>query len=270
MIIDDVLIPTQKLPIPWCDAVETIEGRTPYYKELIYLGLEDFMQRMDHGQFAQTLTLLHQWDISIHWLVKKEWLSKHKIPAQRWLVNALEPYGELLKQELALCSQCHMRLPPGSVTYLNAAEWFTEICRETKISQIKALDRPPLNVGLPTGKVEKGKKKEKVKTTRTVVVGLLAKGKNPYSSADLNQQHRFLLMNAALTLTDSDVFSDNYWKPYIKAWRNWLREVDRNPIFKDSWIEQVDLKQANGQILQKTQLCYQQGQGRRKRSFPYP
>jgi len=220
---------------------------------------------MNHGQFVQVFDLLLNWDISIYWLVKKKWLSKLKIPGRHWQVKAFEPHGEFLKHELALCSECHTLLAPNSVPYLNAAEWFKEIVTEKKASQVKAIDCPPVNLGLPPGTVKKGKKDASIERERKIIK-IIDEGGNPFRPDNPFQSHQFSLIDAMNNFSKSyDGFRRDYKLPYIKAWRAWLRQRS-TPLFQSHWIEVREDKEDH----QRYQLCMTiPGGGRGKRVFPF-
>ena len=80
--------------------------------------------RFDDAVESLILQLQSNWAIIMHWLIKKKFERKHKIPGDRSLNKFYEPLGELYYRILELCIQVHTYDPCG---YDTAADWFARI-----------------------------------------------------------------------------------------------------------------------------------------------
>jgi hypothetical protein len=118
------LVPIVKIPPPddtvWALAINSVQK--PFVPLLIPNPLVE-----KHLAINEAL-----WIVALHWVFRKKWCKRHKIPANRAATKAVEPLGELLFRILELCIQCHAVLPAGSNPYGNAAVWFDLIVWETK------------------------------------------------------------------------------------------------------------------------------------------
>jgi hypothetical protein len=57
--------------------------------------------------YLQLAGCLGIWAIAFHWLYKKQWNEKHKIPISHQKAKLVEPFGEMLYQLLSLCKHCY-------------------------------------------------------------------------------------------------------------------------------------------------------------------
>ncbi len=71
------------------------------------------------------------WVVATHWVYKKKWNPKHRIPYKRDLVQLCEPMGDLLLSILNLTYALHGTHPLAS-HYASALMWFDCVCWEIK------------------------------------------------------------------------------------------------------------------------------------------
>jgi hypothetical protein len=71
------------------------------------------------------------WVVATHWVYKKKWNPKHRIPCKRDIALLCEPMGNLLLSILNLTEALHSIHPLGR-HYDNAAMWFDCVCWEMK------------------------------------------------------------------------------------------------------------------------------------------
>ena len=78
---------------------------------------------------ASSITDTH-WVLALHWVYKKKWNPKHKMPCKRDTAKKIEPLGNLFLSILNLCEALHT-IGHGQ-EYRNAGLWFAAVLLETK------------------------------------------------------------------------------------------------------------------------------------------
>lgn len=198
-----------------------------------------------------------KWLLILHWVIKKKWISKHKIPVKRALANLYEPAGLLWFHFLELCIQCHSLHSDGN--YRNAAEWFGFLIKERKLSileyifiqeQKEADDKNrkqgvrPLNKNtqqthrvIATSKVEFIDKNQYISKC-------LRKEINPFDPN--HDTHHYRLIQACLELSHrSDTFRQKFWKDFLGSYSAFI-ESFRNPDISFTYIEKGVYRTRNG------------------------
>lgn len=194
------------------------------------------------SKFQVGLTELH-WDVGLHYVFKRKWDSRHKIPIRLrpTAQKSFRLWGDYLYTILELCIQCHAA-PGIQVSYHNAAEWFEGVAKEMKTSDLKA-----------SLSAIKGLKQKEVAQQRDLLK-FLKEYENPGDI--LTHPHAFLLVESARNLAQrSDEFCDKYWKPFITACTKLLQDIESNPVWQT--------------VFEKDGLPYVQA-GRGNRILPYP
>jgi len=177
-------------------------------------------------------------DIALHWVVRNELNTKHKIPHSRKLTKVIEPLGLLVTCYLKLCRKAYEHSNAGTLPYQNAADWFEAIYQEIWLNS--------LNTSLYVdGKTKKLKE-------RRDTLDALQEDTNP---VDKNiSPHEYRLIKVCLHLKEYlcgeeiDEFVENYWKPYLKVYSAWITAFDR--------AEWSSVRMEDGKLL------VQQGRGR--------
>ena len=198
-------IPIEKISPPWDEAINSAQNSS------IILSISNDILR-EQISINEDIYI-----IALHWLFKKKWQSNHKIPANRNTAKAIEPLGEFLLQILNLCLECHLVAPSG---YINAAEIFQKIVEEMKQGDLAEI----------LGERQKGEGKRAFCKKTLDEIKSLKSNKNPYQVSKSPHTHR--LIEIALQLANqgaNDLFVEKTWKPFLKAYSRWNRELDRNP-----------------------------------------
>src|SRR5919202_99770 len=168
------------------------------------------------------------WGILGHYLYKKRWNSKHKIPFRQTLIQrrAIDAYGDFWDTLIELTINCHGYAAPNSSKYRNAAEWISLIVQEKRFLK---------NSKILEGNIKKGK--VKLAENLRAKAKLLEGNRNPENQNI--SPHIFRLYEDALHLIrqDADIFCDKYWIPHIKALRSHVRELERNLTWTSIYIE---------------------------------
>ena len=181
------------------------------------------------------------WGILGHYLYKKRWNSKHKMPIRQTAEQsiALKAYGDFWDTLIELSTQCHASGSPHSHFYDNASQWMARIVQEKRSLKINKIEDGITRKG-KVGLVELLRAKVK----------LLTEEQNPENQEITT--HMFRLYEDSIHLSESDVFKDKYWSPHLKALRAHIRQLEINPTWVSTWIEEGK--------------CYEQsGKGRAKK-----
>lgn len=192
-----------------------------------------------------------KWLLILHWVIKKKWISKHKIPVKRAVANLYEPAGLLWFHFLELCIQCHSLHSDGN--YRNAAEWFGFLIKERKLSILEYLFIQEIQKEAVDDNLagEQGVRPLNKNTQQTYRVIATSKGEfiaeNQYISKCLRQEinpfdpnhdtHHYRLIQACLELSDrSDTFRKKFWKDFLRSYSGFI-ESFRNPHISFTYIE---------------------------------
>jgi hypothetical protein len=161
-------------------------------------------QTLDNLQYTDRLMPSHGlirefsrvvWVVALHWLYKKKWASKHRIPVSRDLAKDIEPIGDLLLAALELAIQLHAVPNQYKAQYSDASEWFAAACPE-----LRRVILPSLGQGKRADVAfMRGLKKE------------LSEFQNPFPQDETPHLHG--LIQAAIDLSQqSDHFYRVYWR----------------------------------------------------------
>jgi hypothetical protein len=189
------------------------------------------------------------WGISLHWLYKKKWNSKHKVPGHRKEVKAIEPFSEVLLAFLELAIQTHSTPSEHSKHYDHAADWF----------RMAAPSLRQVCMG------EAASKTELINRIRDIK-GYLEIDENPFPDSG-RFVHLWRLIEAAIAIErGKDLWRANYWrgrqdwKPnkgdsrgVINALSAWATALKNSPIMANVGIHpdkgcQAQLGQGKGKI----------------------
>jgi len=183
------------------------------------------------------------WLLLAHYLYKERWDRKHKFPFRLTKENrqALEAYGEYWDRLIELCMGCHNLVSPNSSHYANASVWIANIIFESRLYKAN---------NIRSNVTTKGKIRY-ADGLRKAAQALEA-GENPEDEAAPNS---FRLYSDAMQLRESSsAFTAKYWRPFIVAFRKWIKDIEKNPAWSSLWIE-------DGQLLQ------QEGKGKHKKNL---
>jgi hypothetical protein len=188
----------------------------------------------DPQEHARLKLIGGQWLIWLHWVVKKKWLSKHKIPVSREVAKLYEPKGEYLYRLLEICIQVHASRW-GEYYNNNGLAWFGYIVKTERDANIRHV----LNNEAKNETYSQGGYGRAFRDDQRQIIAQLENLQNPWHPELSPHHHR--IMAAALELEVSDIFLNNYWKPFLKAYRGWIRSLD-SPNWAAAWVEGNHLK----------------------------
>jgi hypothetical protein len=221
------IIPLNNIPQPWRDTIGRLQNK-------VVVLLSEPSEDVQMNLWRVGIML----DIALHWVVRNELNTKHKIPHSRKLTKVIEPFGLLVTCYLKLCRKAYEHSNAGTLPYQNAADWFEAIYQEIWLNS--------LNTSLYVdGKTKKLKE-------RRDTLDALQEDTNP---VDKNiSPHEYRLIKVCLHLKEYlcgeeiDEFVENYWKPYLKVYSAWITAFDR--------AEWSSVRMEDGKLL------VQQGRGR--------
>ncbi len=165
-----------------------------------------------------------QLQLGLHWLIKKKYNSRHKIPVKRDMAKAFESWGDYLLATYELCLQCHPL--NNSRQYQSGADWFGKILTEVRVDLLNSsLDQAYRGTT----------KRSQVNDTREIIKAM-RNGENPIDVS--RHPHTYALISAAIKLADeSDHFRKDYWecgtgknfnpKTFLGAFSAWQSSMDR-------------------------------------------
>ena len=149
---------------------------------------------------VRLMLLSGQFNAAMHWVYKKRWNPKHKIPGPRSLVKSSEPLGNFLLSRLNLCVEVHLLKHPLSRGYDSAADWFDGVATEFRDGLIKEY----------LGCTENKGKLSLIKSLRSELAILKAE-ENPYKPDTKHWE----LIQACLEIIKSNIapnFYDVFWR----------------------------------------------------------
>lgn len=206
-------------------------------------------QPVEIRQFLELNTYTFQ--TALHWMIRLSWNSKHPIPGDRMMKTATQKTGEWLKHVRLLCQQCHdfQRLGNVQTPYRDSTDWFKRIVMELFVGSFSIISDYPY-----PGEAESGTSR---KTKRHGINSMNAVCSRvnafEYPCAKSNMFAFSQLLTAAISMAESlDVFKQEYFRPFIKAWRAMISEIDQH------W---------HSHFLDAEQLWRQDGRGRHRKNL---
>jgi hypothetical protein len=175
-----------------------------------------------------------EWLIIFHFIIRKKWLNKHKIPIKPREVKLFEPKGTYWYWLLELCIQLH--ITKSGNAYYNAGHWFFLLVNERRGANIKAFDSVSQHCKIEEHqepqKQENSNKawigeKNSVIAAEQRFIGALRKSENPFHPDCY--PHHYRLMESALEMKDfSNEFRANFWRPFMNAYSGWIKSIRSN------------------------------------------
>lgn len=161
--------------------------------------------------------LIHsQFVVVVHWIYKKRWNPKHKIPANRVLVKNLEPLGDLYVSLLDLCNAVYELETILGFQCIGYVLWFEKIILEIRHSELR--------VRLPN--IENIKTKEEGYKEDYKVLEKIKNFKNPINKTTQPNYHNLLEKAFYLIKTKRyENLEKNQWKNFINAYSNYLKST---------------------------------------------
>lgn len=155
--------------------------------------------------------------IALHWFIKLEWNSRHKIPFSRNITSLYKTKGIVLCNLFRLIERCFSGM---SLFYSkqidcnisNPAEWFSAVIFESMLSDLDTM-RSPKN------EIYKGRGKESTYALERALIKQIANIDDP-NIPSRYELTRLLYSECYKLANQYDLFRKNYWNPYIKSLRN--------------------------------------------------
>lgn len=203
------LLPSEEIKPPWDAVADSVQH--PF--ATIYIA--------DAALDAQVVHLEAFWILVAHWIYKKKYSSRHKLPVRlsSSFRVGLDAWADVVHQFFKLATVCHSFPSEKSSNYKNGAERFNNIVRELKNAQLKGLF-----------KAGPKSKKESVSKFRKLLKDL-REDVNPFNLE--SEPHTFWLIEDAIRLERGmDGWSREHWKPFLKAWGAFIYDLDRNEMWR--------------------------------------
>lgn len=208
--IPPIPIDAKTIKPPWDDALDSVQK---WYPDIACSEAQ-----AQHLRINEVIYI-----IGLHWLYRKKYSSKHKIPGKLKHRQACEPLGDFLYQLLNLCSELHTVSPEG---YINAGEWFKKVVFEMRLGDVQAI----------LSDDEGGGKTKYVDEVIRREIAQLRDRENPFDASTSPHTHK--LVDAAIGLTNrSDIFLKKHYSPLIQAYTSWARELRENATFEYLLVE---------------------------------
>jgi hypothetical protein len=208
-------IPIDQIAYPWNHAFQYLNQLSPL------LPLRDPVMQT-HIDMTEA-----DWRIVLHYLVRKKWRIKTKLPIPKKLLDTYEPWAEFLCRAQELTRECYEKLTLEAkqeldVNYPNAANWFAHIIREAIKKDIQlAIEN-------------KAAKKTSLNKERKAILSDLRRSENHIDPQKF--PHYYRQISAVFWLQDYINDDVKSWKPFCAAAKQWIKSMEQETS-KTSWIE---------------------------------
>lgn len=186
---------TLTLPHPWD---KTITGLLERPHKIRVWELPDNPER----QLMNMWTLSQE--VALHWLVKLEWLPRHRIPFRRPLTLDLKPEGQMLHALYRLCVETHA-LVGNQVDYTHAAQWFWCCFQERLKAGCWEIQNPGLN-------------KEETLAALRSLTAIARDYQDPFEGIPGMVAHSDLLRLSGSLAERLEGFYFKSYRPFLQAW----------------------------------------------------
>lgn len=176
------------------------------------------------------------WLTALHVVYRNKWQKKHRIPLWRNFDKdtraTFTAFANHLEGILDLCLQAYLekRTDPAS--------WWVCILQEMHESEVNNVLK---RTSYPD---QKGKKQRSVDRHRETIrqIDSLENPLNP-----IETPHTYQLIAAAIKRCENvKIFKSKHLKPFLKTWRAWITEIERNPSVQTPIEESGILKVSRG------------------------
>jgi hypothetical protein len=201
---------TSFIPIPWNEVIQ----------ELLVRPIR-LTQPVTEGQLALIWVEIRAWEAALHWVIKWEWRTKHKIPLKRSLAKRYEAKGRFLQQIFRLCERCHTfqdAVPSVKIPYRHAAYWFGVIYWEFLWNEVVE--------AFPAKELKKGMLKDNLIAERRAKFQGYKDRKNPISQHSPREATYKLFEVARELAEQSESFEENYWNKFVAAYKDETAQLD--------------------------------------------
>jgi hypothetical protein len=176
------IVDPQKTTPPWDGAIEVIQ--TPFLR----------IERTDFDKEVSLQLVEYVYTVAAHWVYKKRWHNRHKIPGPKRVHEAIEPMADVI---LAYCNLCiELQIVGMAPEYPCALAWLSAIVAQMKHSTLSSL-------------YSESTKASEISETRSAIKQL-RDGVNPIDGSRSPHLHR--LLNAAIRVVASG-YGDSVFNP---------------------------------------------------------
>ena len=192
-----------------------------------------------------------EWLIVFHWVIKKKWLKKHKIPIKPKPAKLFEPKATYWYWVLELCIQLHTFQKDS--TYKNAGDWFKALVNERKSINLASFDSIVELEETEERKSAWSGEKESVIKAEKHLIGALRKSENPFDASFY--PHHYNLFQTALQLKDtSDQFRGEFWNPFLTAYSQWIESLRANFASCHAVGENILVQKGQGKFVKRFEM----------------
>ncbi len=189
------------------------------------------------------ITVDAEWALLMHWLYKKGWQKKHKLPYMRKEKSkALSLEGEVWWQLLRLCRGVRDYLESEGEHLGSAFDRWGSILLKCRLLELNKLYNPAKCSGLKGGRTGKGTKTEGGKRAlksifhgKLKLLGNTTEPSNPFNQ-ETNPQLYSLIQDALYLSSKYSNFRDEHWGLFLEAYRKWTANLDRKGTIV-AWAE---------------------------------
>lgn len=192
-----------------------------------------------------------EWLIVFHWVIKKKWLKKHKIPIKPKQAKLFEPKATYWYWVLELCIQLHTFQKDS--TYKNAGDWYKELVNERRAINLESFDSI-----IELGDVENSKRawlgeKQSVIEAEKRLIGALRQSTNPFNAKSYPHHHS--LFKLALRLKNrSEQFRRDFWQPFLSAYSKWIESLRTNFASCHAVGANILVQQGRGKFVKRFEM----------------
>jgi hypothetical protein len=222
---------TLPLPYPWD---RTIAGLIEEPHQVKVLTMPSEAEKQLLGLWLQSQ------EIALHWLVKFEWLPKHKVPGGRSLTLDLKPEGVMLHALYRLCVETHALVGDQS-EYTHAAQWFW-CCFCERIQR-----------GCWEVQYSDNDTKDGTLATLRSFQNIAKDYQNPFEGIPGMEAHSDLLRLSAGLAERFEGFYFRAYQPFLRAWSA-VHTAKKSPRFARYFVDEGKLCRQSGRGKSKTRV----------------
>ena len=188
----------------------------------------------EQGCLIASEIIKKQYDIALHLLVKKDWISKHRVPYPRAKQKLYQPKAEVFSHLFKLIERClslrkSFYLPDCQLTIADTSTWFFLILLElTRCEILDSCFSPLMYESSSTiddcDEKYEGRRKQALFSSKRAFITKLDRLDDSFTEyAFLGEATTELYRTAIKMSGQFDQFRRQYWNSYIKALRDELK-----------------------------------------------
>lgn len=235
----------QNLPINW----NTIhDGRFALLLGSFLLWKDDkkfcsLFGDYEQGCLCASIIVKKQYDLALHLLVKKDWISKHRVPYPRAMQKLYKPKAEVFSHLFKLIERClswrkNVYLPLYQLTIADTSTWFFLILFEwTRCDILASCLSSFESESSSTIDTYKGRKKQALNSEKRAFITKLDRLDDSFTDYPFLGNATTELYRTAIEMSGQfDQFRKQCWKRYINALRDELKSKS-SPEWSVGYVE---------------------------------